>query len=157
MKTFADLTNTSIVTARAQWKDLNSRLMKLPRLSRKSPSPRPNEESEDMTTQDCIIVRDEIGNAPAAGDESEREAKYKTKAKGKRKQVAKPSIIDDEDYDLDEEEDRTGAKMMAKAKGKGAVVAKQSVSDDSTKKAWADVGDGMDEEKWNQMGDKLAF
>lgn len=156
-KKFADLTNMNTVTAKAQWKELNGRLMKLPRLPRESPPLNQDDIFEDII-EDCIIVG---GKAAAAADnnrdeEDEREAKDKINKKGKRRHIAKPSIIDDDDHDLDEEGE-SGRIMTSKFKDKGKKVAKRSISEDSTKQAWAEIGDGMSEEMWNQMGDELAL
>ncbi|KAL1865891.1 hypothetical protein Daus18300_007003 [Diaporthe australafricana] len=157
MKKFADLTNVNIVTARAQWKELNGRLMKLPRLTRESSPLNQDAKSEDII-EDCIIVGE---RAAAAADndrdeEDERETKDKVNMKGKRRQIAKLSMIDNDDYDLDEE-DQSGGRMTSQLKGKGKKVAKPSISGDSTEQAWADIGDGMSEEMWNQMGGELAL
>ncbi|KKY33197.1 hypothetical protein UCDDA912_g06796 [Diaporthe ampelina] len=109
MKDFANLTNTSVPNARAQWKDLCSRLMELPRLPRENPSPEQPDGPEEII-QDYIIVKDEVGDASAADDADERdkedELKARRKARTKRnaKQAAKPSILDGVGVDLDGED-----------------------------------------------------
>lgn len=163
MKDFADVTNNSVRGARAQWKDLNSRLMQLPRLHSKSPSPEQRGESEEII-EDCIIVRDEVDDESAAYDEDEgnkkdgRKAKrkVKTRSKGKQKQVAKPSVLDDIGVDS-EVDDSVGATNDGQVRNTGDEVAQPSTSEDRTKQAWDDIGDGLSEEKWNEMGDKLAL
>lgn len=149
MKDFANLTNTSIPDARAQWKDLSSRLMKLPRLPSKSPSPEPRDESEDII-ENCITVRDEMddesssssGAAEESDEEAEREAERKARTRRKGKQVAKPSVLDSVDVELESENDG---------------VLEPAANEDRIKQAWAEIGDGMTEEKWNEMGDELAL
>lgn len=163
MKDFADLTNNSAREARAQWKDLSSRLMKLPRLPSKSPSPEQSGESEEII-EACIIVKDGMDDESSADDDDERdeengrkaERKAQTKRKGKQKQVAKPSVLDNLVVDS-EVEDNVGATDNTQVRSSGNEVTEPSTSEDSTKQAWADIGDGMSEEKWNEMGDKLAL
>lgn len=157
MKDFANLTNTSIAGARAQWRNLSSRLMKLPRLPSQSPSPEPRGEAED-----CIVVRGETDDESAADvatendEQQEREAERKTKTRSKGKQVAKPSVLDSLEVGPDSEVD-IGATNEAQARSEDDGVAGPSKIEDRTNQAWADIGDGMNEEIWNEMGDKLAL
>lgn len=161
MKDFANLTNTSIAGARAQWRDLISRLMKLPRLPNQSPSPEPRGEAEE-TIEDCIVVRGETDDESASvvatesDEQQEREAKRKTKTRSKGKQVAKPSVLDSLEAGPDREVDM-GATNEAQARSEDDGVAGPSKIEDRTNQAWADIGDGMNEEIWNEMGDKLAL
>lgn len=145
MKDFADLTNSSVPDARAQWKELSSRLMRLPRLPSRSPSPEQRGESEEII-EDCIIVKDEMDDESAADDAGEpdeevgRKAKrkVKTKRKGKQKQVAKPSVLGDIGINS-EVEDNAGPTNNTY----GNEAAEPSSSEDRTKKAWDNIGDGM--------------
>lgn len=161
MKDFANLTNTSIPDARAQWKDLSSRLMKLPRLPSKSPSPEPSDDSDEIT-EECIIVRDEMdyesssGAAEEGDEEGECEIKRKTRSRKKGKQVAKPSVLDSIEAEVDSE-DNVGATNEGRSKSDDDGVLETPANEDRTKQAWAEIGDDMTEEKWNEMGDELAL
>lgn len=145
MKDFADLTNNNIPDARAQWKDLSSRLMGLPRLPSKSPSPEQRDESEEII-EDCIIVKDES----AADDADERdeedgrkaEPKVKTKRKGKQKQVAKPSVLDNIEINS-EFENSVRPSNDTHAGSSENEAAEPSTREDRIKKAWDNIGDDM--------------
>lgn len=147
MKDFADLTNNNVSDARAQWKDLSSRLMRLPRLPSRSPSPEQRDESEKII-EDCIIVKDEMDAESASDDADERDEdgrkakrKVKTKRKGKQKQVAKPSVLDNIGFNS-EAEDNGGSSTNTHVKSSGNEAAEPS-SENRTKKAWDNIGDGM--------------
>lgn len=151
MKDFAGLTNNSVPDARAQWKELSSRLMKLPRLPSRSHSPEQRGESEEII-KDCIIVKDEMDDESAADDAGEPDeevgrkakSKVKTKRKGKQKQkqVAKPSVLGDIGINS-EVEDNAGPTNNTYGKRSGNEAAEPSSSEDRTKKAWDNIGDGM--------------
>lgn len=157
MKDFANLTNTSITDARAKWRDLSSRLMKLPRLPSKSPSLSPRDESEG-SIEDCIIVRDEMDKSSSGecDEEGECKTKRKTRSRKKGKQVAKPSVLDSIEAEVDSE-DNVGATDEGRSKSDDDGILEPPANEDRTKQAWAEIGDDMTEEKWNEMGDELAL
>ncbi|KAJ0122919.1 hypothetical protein J7T55_011380 [Diaporthe amygdali] len=161
LKEFADLTNTTVPAARAQWKDLNGRLMALPRLPDKSLSLEPHDEAEEII-EDCIFVGSEMGNeavddgAHGRDEEDKVKTRSKVKTRGGLKQVAKPSLFEDDGFDLDED-DNSGSMKNSKGKSKKKEVLKRPIDKNSTNQAWDEIGDGMTEEKWNQMGDRLAL
>lgn len=149
MKDFADLTNNSVPDARAQWKDLSSRLMRLPPLPSKSPSPEQRDESEEII-EDCIIVKDEMDDESAAYDADERDEddgrkakrKVKAKKKGKQRQVAKPSVLDRIGINS-EVEDNVGLANNTHAGSSENEAAEPSTREDRIKKAWDNIGDDM--------------
>lgn len=146
MKDFADLTNTSVRDARAQWKDLSSRLMELPRLPGESASSEQRGDSEEVI-QDYIVVKDEADDVSAAEEadgrkkEDERKARREARTRSKAKQAAKPSILDSLEADLDGE-DSIEVTNNTNAKGNRNGVIDSPNSGDSTIQAWADIGDG---------------
>lgn len=147
MKDFANLTNTSVPNARAQWKDLGSRLMELPRLPRENPSPEQRDGPEEII-QDYIIVKDEVGSDASAADdaderdkEDERKARRKARTKRNAKQAAKPSILDGVGVDLDGE-DNTEVTKKASEEVKRNQNIDSPIRQDRTIHAWADIGDG---------------
>lgn len=162
MENFASLTNTSVRDARARWKDLSSRLMKLPRLRSEKSPPHARDESEEVI-EDCIVVKGESGDesydedADGGDAEGGQKAKRKARAKGKGKRVAKPSILENIEVDIDEEHNvgATGGQAQAGSKGGGSP--ESPIDQDRIKKAWDDIGDDMTEEKWNEMGDEHAL
>lgn len=149
MKDFADLTNNSVPDARARWKELSSRLTRLPRLPNRSPSPEQRDESEQI--EDCIVVKDEMDGESAADDDADEhddedgrkaKRKVKTKSKGKQKQVAKPSVLGNIGINSDIE-DNVGPTNNAYVRSSGNETAEPSSSEDRIKKAWDSIGDGM--------------
>lgn len=148
MKDFADLTNNSVPDARARWKELSSRLMRLPRLPSRSPSPEQRDDSEKI--EDCIVVKDDMDDESAAqyadehNEEDGREAKrkVKTKSKGKQKQVAKPSVLDNITVNS-EVEDNVRPTNNTYVRSSGNETAEPSSSENRIKKAWDSIGDGM--------------
>ncbi|KAK7701880.1 hypothetical protein SLS64_010014 [Diaporthe eres] len=151
MKGFADLTNNSVSDARARWKELSSRLMRLPRLPSRSPSPEQRDESEQI--EDCIVVKDEMDDESAADDDADehddedgrkakRKVKTKSKGKQKQKQVAKPSVLDNIGINS-EVEDNVGPTNNTYVRSSGNETAEPSSSEDRIKKAWDSIGDGM--------------
>lgn len=164
MENFASLTNTSVRDARAQWKDLSSRLMKLPRLSSEKPHPQVRDGSEEVI-EDCIVVKGESGDesygedADGDGAEGGQKAKRKVRAKGKGKgkRVAKPSILESLEVDIEEEHNVGVADVEAQIESKGGEGSEPPMDEDRTKRAWDKIGDDMTEEKWNEMGDQHAL
>jgi hypothetical protein len=142
MKNFADPTDTGISDARARWKDLSSRLMKLPRLPKKGTSSERRHESEEMI-KECIIVKDEAGDLSSADDSDGRKAKRRVKTHRKGKRVAKLFVLDGLGC-RPEVEDIIGATNKFEVKRSGNEVTEPFNTEGRTKKAWADTGDGHD-------------
>lgn len=162
MENFASLTNTSVRDARARWKDLSSRLMKLPRLLSEKPPSHTREESVEVI-EDCIVVKGESGDesydegADGGGVEGGQKAKRKAKGKGEGKRVAKPSVLESLEVEIDEEHNVGAMDVEAQVESKGGGSPEPPIDEYRTKTAWDKIGDDMTEEKWNEMGDEHAL